>query len=445
MAPYVGISLETFTGIIGTVLAGIALGSWAGGLAADRMDPARLIGPSMIVGGALAWLALPIVRLLGPNVGSGSLGIIVLTTCAFLLPAAVLSAVSPMVAKLRLQSLDDTGFVVGGLSAAGTFGALAGTFITGFVLVSALPTRPIVIGIGALLVVAGFSVDFWLRGQKPTVPLALLLVAAGLLSFPMESPCDHETAYFCVRIIDDADGGSGRSLILDRGRQAFVDLEDPTNLDIRYIRLLAAVAETYDGGPNRVLHVGGGGFSLPRYLHHVDDDVTSLVFEIDADLVQINRDELGLITDDRLQVQTGDARLAMADLSDGEFDLIIGDAFASKTVPWHLTTAEFIDEVDRVLTDDGIYAMNVIDGAENRFARAELATLADQFEHVRVIVPVDGIADNAVNQILLASHQPIPDMTFGADGVLVAGPIEEFIDGQAPLRDDFAPVDQLVL
>ncbi len=44
LAPYVGVSLETYTGIIGTVLAGIAVGAWFGGVAADRIDPRRRPG-----------------------------------------------------------------------------------------------------------------------------------------------------------------------------------------------------------------------------------------------------------------------------------------------------------------------------------------------------------------------------------------------------------------
>ena len=67
MAPYVGISLETFTGIIGTVLAGIAVGAAVGRRLADRRDPRTLIGPALIVGGALAWLSVPIVTGLGPH------------------------------------------------------------------------------------------------------------------------------------------------------------------------------------------------------------------------------------------------------------------------------------------------------------------------------------------------------------------------------------------
>ena len=109
VAPYVGESLETYTGIIGTVLAGIALGSATGGRLSDHYDPRHLVGPTLVLGGALAWLSLPIVAVLGPGVGEGPTAIVVLSVAAFFLPAAVLSAVSPMAAKLRLADLAETG------------------------------------------------------------------------------------------------------------------------------------------------------------------------------------------------------------------------------------------------------------------------------------------------------------------------------------------------
>ena len=62
LAPYVGVSLNTYTGIIGTVLVGIAIGAWLGGVAADRFDPRRLIPLLLIVGGALAIATIPTVR-----------------------------------------------------------------------------------------------------------------------------------------------------------------------------------------------------------------------------------------------------------------------------------------------------------------------------------------------------------------------------------------------
>ena len=64
MAPYVGVSLNTYTGIIGTVLAGISAGTWAGGRAADRFEPRFLLGPILIAGGLLAIATAPLVTFL---------------------------------------------------------------------------------------------------------------------------------------------------------------------------------------------------------------------------------------------------------------------------------------------------------------------------------------------------------------------------------------------
>src|SRR5436190_18486593 len=45
IAPYVGITLETNTAVIGLALTAIALGAWSGGAAADRLSPRSTIGP----------------------------------------------------------------------------------------------------------------------------------------------------------------------------------------------------------------------------------------------------------------------------------------------------------------------------------------------------------------------------------------------------------------
>ena len=61
IAPYVGVTLQTSTAVIGYALAAIALGAWSGGLVADRSDPRRLIPPLMVAGGALVVAVLPLV------------------------------------------------------------------------------------------------------------------------------------------------------------------------------------------------------------------------------------------------------------------------------------------------------------------------------------------------------------------------------------------------
>jgi protein-L-isoaspartate O-methyltransferase len=450
MAPYVGISLSTFTGIIGTVLAGIAVGAGVGGAAADRRDPRTLIGPALIIGGALAWLSVPIVIALGPKMGNGPVAIVILTGAAFFLPVAVLSSISPMVAKLRLANLEETGTVVGGLSAAGTVGALVGTFLTGFVLVAAIPTKTIVIIVGAVLIAAGVGASWWLKRRPPAlagVGLAFLVLWTGVNVGTSQSVCDTETAYYCIRVEVAANNPNARNLYLDRLRHAYVNLDDPTELDVRYVRLFADIAKAMPPGPVDALHIGGGGFSFPEYLDAVRPGSKNRVLEIDGELVKIAKRELGLKESKNLQVDVGDARLALNDVPTNAYDMVVGDAFAGESVPWHLTTAEVMKEVDRTLRPGGILMMNVIDGNHSRFARAELATLQAQFRHVAVILPQGGVPkDVPANQVLIASQAPLPHITIpAADGEIVAGAaVTRYIDGARKLTDDYAPVDQLV-
>lgn len=445
MAPYVGVSLEAFTGIIGTVLAGIALGSAIGGRLADRQDPRRLIGLALLFGGGLTFLSVPIVVSLGPGMSATPVNIVVLTACAFFLPTSVLSSISPMVAKLRLESLEQTGEVVGGLSAAGTVGALVGTFGTGFVFLGLFPIRAIIFVIGAILVASGIIVLLRVARTKPDGFQSSLVAIAAFMCLGIGTDCDVETDYACARIVPDEDRAGGRSLILDRVRHAHVDLNDPTHLEIRYAKLLGAVIDTQPDGALDALHVGGGGFSIPRYLSATRPDSTNLVLEIDPGLVDIARDELGLEDARNLDIRIGDARLEFGELETDGFDVIVGDAFGGDVVPWHLTTTEAVAEYDRLLRTDGIYVMNLIDGETSDFARAQMATLLEHFEHVSVMLPEGDPPGVPYNQILVASDTPVGAITIpdGAGRLVEGADALAYIGDAQVLTDDFAPAEQL--
>jgi MFS family permease len=461
LAPYVGVTLETWTGIIGTILAGIALGTWLGGRLADQVDPRRLLGPLLILGGALTLAVVPMVGIAGGmRLRSDPVGIVTFAALCCFLPAAVLSAVSPTVVKIQLRDLARTGTVVGRLSAIGTVGAIAGTFLTGFVLVAAVPTRPVVIGLGIALVVAGVLLGGWLaRSQR--VLLAVLglatLVIGGAWTIAAPQPCERESAYFCIRVDEGgADGPTVRTLRLDTLRHATVDLEDPTWLGFAYTQAFGDVIDAMGapGSPIDALHLGGGGFTMPRYIEATRPGSRSMVLELDPEVLATARDELGLVTGDDLVVRTGDARIGITEAATDGYDLAVGDAFGGLAVPWHLATRELVAEVERVLRPDGIYILNVIDYPPLRFARAELATLRDVFRHVAVMGPPTlATGRTGGNVILVASDAPLPvdaileaDEARGGGNVLVSDPpdIDEWIGDAHVLTDDFAPVDQLL-
>lgn len=461
LAPYVGVSLTTYTGIIGVILAGIATGAWLGGRLADLHPAARLVGPTLALGGLAAMASVPVVGIVGGlRLGAGVEAIVFLAFAGFVAPAAILSAVAPMIVRATLTDLSTSGTLVGRLSAIGTVGAISGTFLTGFVLLGLVPTRTLIVATGALLVVVGAVAAWWYARAAPAAPLvvlaATLLGGAGVLA---PGPCQRESAYYCIAVEPDPGNPGGRTLVLDRLRHAYVDLDDPRHLEFGYVRRFADAAAPVlaaTDGRADVLHIGGGGFSFPRYLLATAPGSRHTVLELDPVVLATAQRELGLETADALRVVTGDARLSIATRATDAFDLVVGDAFGGLSVPWHLTTAEFLEEVDRVMRPSGRYLMNLIDGPGLRFVRAETATLATRFEHVAVVTSAAAFAGEAGgNVVLVASHEPLDvadlarRIAASADGaitrVLTApADLDAFTAGAPVLTDDFAPVDQLI-
>ncbi|HSM45422.1 MAG TPA: fused MFS/spermidine synthase [Acidimicrobiia bacterium] len=450
LAPYLGVSLEVFTGIIGVILAGISIGAWAGGAAADRGEPGRLLGPLLVSGGLTALLSPLVIDAIGPTLNAGVSSIVLAAAAGFFVPAALLSAVPPVVVKLQLASLDETGRVVGSYSAIGTAGAILGTFATGFVLLAAFPTRPIVTVVGIGITVSGILI--WsLRVRWAVASLVVMGGLAGAL-LGVDGPCEYETTYSCAIVVEDDVRTSGRTLLLDRVRNSYVDLDDPTYLEFRYIELIVDIIEVEGpAGPVNMVSIGGGGFTLPGYIEHTRPGSDNTVLEIDAKLVEIGRDELAL-TDD-IDVVVDDARISIRRVPDAHAEIVIGDAYSGTSVPWHLTTVEFTEEVSRILSPDGVYAMNVIDYDDLDFVRSEAATLREVFPEVALFAPPRYLTGEVGgNYILVAS--PVGIDVAGIEAAIRSRGGEEvgveddalldFIGDATPLTDDFAPVDQML-
>ena len=212
--------------------------------------------------------------------------------------------------------------------------------------------------LGALLVAAGVGLHGWLRARpgQPLTALLLLGLGGAGLTLAVPRPCDVESAYFCAQVLDDLPPCDGRTLYLDTLRHSCVYPDDPTRLDFSYAQImsdvLAAIAP--EGEPLDVVHIGGGGFSLPRYIAATRPGSVNTVYELDPALVEIAEDQLGLELGTDMRVEVGDARLQLRQRATESADVVIGDAFGGLAVPWHLTTVEFVREVERVLRPGGV-------------------------------------------------------------------------------------------
>ena len=451
LAPYAGVTLETFTAIIGVVLAGIAVGTWLGGRLADSgREPAALLGPTMVIGGALAATSVPIVRALGPSMGrAGIPGLVILTGISMLPATAVLSAVSPIVVKTMLSDLNETGTTVGRFSALGTFGALVGTFTSGFLLVASFRTPVIILSVAAMVAALGVAVSFRFgRQARAALLFGALGLGSGVLTLVLASPCDTETAYYCASAVADPERPGSSFLVLDTVTHAYVDPEDPTYLRFTSTRMFAAAIEAMTEGRLDALHIGGGGLTIPGWLSETRPGSTNVVLELDPALMDFVEETYEPAPIDTLLI--GDARTSLPDVGSG-FDVAVGDAFGGLAVPWHLTTVEFISEVADSLKDDGFYIMNVIDHGSFDFLRAELATTQAIFPFAAVVTVPERL-ELGGNFMIVGSFRPIPTEDILTEAglldlellALTGSDLAAFIDNARILTDDYAPVDQLL-
>jgi MFS family permease len=461
VGPYVGVTLQVSSSVIGIALAAIAYGTWLGGRLADPFDPRVLLAPALILGAIGTALTLPLVRWGGEILRGGAApAVLLLAAMAVFLPAFLLSAITPLVVKLQLGDLSRTGQVVGRLSSIGTLGAITATLATGFIFVAAMPTSWILLTLAVLLAVAGLGVGWYLRVELPGKPrtrasLATIgLVGAGLGAVA-PTPCDVETAYHCAQVQNDPSVPGGRTLILNSARHSYVDLNDPEHLEFAYVQWIGAVTDVLrlPGTPISALHLGGGGFTVPEYVAATRPGSDQLVLELDGGLVDLDERELGLRTGPNLRAEIGDARVNLGRQAAGAYDVVVGDAFGHLVVPWHLATREMAAGIARVLTTDGVYAQNVIDYPPGRFIRSELATVADVFPHVALIAPPAALAgETGSNFVIVASQSPLRlDLLRDRLGLvdqpvtLLSGDhLTRYIDDARVLTDDYAPVDQLL-
>ncbi len=458
LAPRIGSSIETYTAAIGVVLAGLAVGAYLGGRAADAFGPRRLVAPVLLVSAALVAFVAPAIDVAAAVMRppSGPVGATILAIAGLLLPSIVLAAATPLAARGSMVSTAGSGSVVGRISAIATVGALIGTFLTGFVLLPVAPVRLILLGAAVVLALTGLAMHVALGrssgGVVTVLGIAVLVaLAVGATATPT---CAPESAYYCIRIGHGVSQPAVRDLVLDDLIHGSIDLDEPARLRLRYLRTMDAIVEGAHPAPRALtaLHIGGGAFALPRHLMAVRPGTTNRVLELDPAIIRVNREILGLTLDEpELSIRVGDARVSLRDEPAGRYDVVLSDVFAARAVPWHLVTLEAIGEVRRTMAPDGIYVANVIDGGELRLLGAYVATLREAFGQVAIawIVVDGGVSGNVI--VAAGDRLPVDAIADSlerdlADPARLATDeeIAAIIDGSPLLTDDYAPTDALI-
>jgi spermidine synthase/MFS family permease len=492
LAQVLGVSLYTWTGVIGVMLAGTATGNWLGGILADRAarraDPLAgrqrlavcLILAAMAAAGVILLFAIGtsvLERSVMEPEQASALGRVLLksdlvaqvllwTFCLFFLPMLLLGTVSPQVIRLAVPDVAHAGRVAGRVYAWSTVGAIVGTSVTGFVLVSTVGVLRVILLAAALPALAAlFALRVW---QRPVLlyaqSIALGCVIGGfILSSHLDGRIVRETNYYTIAVVVEEDEPELRTLMLDRLIHSVVNVEDPNFIyydhEQTQMELLRAIADAHPR-EQRVLVIGGGGYTFPRAARTQMPTARMEVVEIDPGVTAVAYSHLGL--DPRLDIATYhlDGRQFVAERAErGAYHLVVLDAVNDLSVPYHLLTREFNTAVQTTLAPDGVYLVTVIDHLEDgKLWRATFHTLRQTFPHVELL-STDAKYDSQNRQVYVfyAANQPLDldalRTKLKRQGVeneythrLPPGEIERLL-GKYPavvLTDQYAPVDNLM-
>lgn len=270
------------------------------------------------------------------------------------------------------------------------------------------------------------------RGPDPVLP-------------PGPTPVGGGTA----ELLGDADRDGSWVLVLEGTPQSHVDLDDPTHLEFEYVRRMGHVLDLAapPGEPLDVVHLGGGGLTLPRYVAVTRPGSRQRVVELDERLTELVREHLPLPRGARVRVRAADARAGLSALPPASADVVLTDVFAGARTPAHLTTVEFQREVRRVLRPGGVCAANVADGPPLAFARAQVATLKAVFADVALVAEPGTLRGRRFgNLVAVASDVPLPvaALTRRCAGdpmparVVEGGDLDRFAGKARPVTDDVA-------
>jgi hypothetical protein len=231
---------------------------------------------------------------------------------------------------------------------------------------------------------------------------------------------------------------SGRLLRQDGMEASYVDLADPSHLEFDYMRWIRLVLRA--AGAKRVLHVGGGACALARALAAEDPSGRQEVCEVDADVLAIAREHLGLRRAPGLHVRRAEGRAYIAAQGARSWDAIVIDAFVGAAVPRRLITSQALADAARVAP---LTLVNVVDDRSAREVRRVAAGLSGAYPSVwalgsRVgnLVLVGCTQEPSLDRIAaLAARDRTPARVSGPDAIarLIAGTVA-LDDDQLPLR-----------
>ena len=484
IARSVGSSLYTWTSIVGVVLAGLSIGNYLGGRAADcyharralavlfGLSSAACIGIVVVNNMVSEWMWLW--RLSWPGHVFLHVGLVLL------LPSALLGAVNPIAAKMALDQGLATGRTIGSIYAWAAAGAIVGTLLAGFFLIVTFGGTAILWFLGAAMLAMAllYWISCWAMYLWAMVFAALATMGmagdewaceTGTAALLREKPdpnvvYEAQTLYGRVAVRRIAERPDTRAFVQDKLTRSEMALNDVTHLRSFYQRVCAGLTHGWSRNKKNpsMLVLGAGGYALPRYLRAAWPGSRLEVVEIDPGVTKAATEAFGLDENAAFETICMDARGYVDRRLKGQrtgktpqrYDFIYEDILDDCAVPFPLVTKEFNDKIAGLLAEDGVYMVHLVDTpTEGRLLGAVVNTMRETFPQVCVITGQAEVQSPGGVAVVVAARRVLDPQAIleGFSGhlrfsVLSSSQVDDLRQrcGGVVLTDDYAPVGNLL-
>ncbi|MBQ9199322.1 MAG: fused MFS/spermidine synthase [Lachnospiraceae bacterium] len=418
LAPYFSSSQIVWTIIIGTIMIAMALGNIYGGRFADKNpNPDKLYGRIII---AAVWIAaIPVLgkyiiigisALLIFTVNNNFLIIAAFAACMviFVFPLFLLGTVTPSLVKYTVDSLDDSGKVVGSLNASNTIGSIIGTFVPTFISIPAVGTSVtflIFSGILLLLAVIYFaSSKIFVKKLPVGIVLFIICCITGhdtsFAFWQKDLIYEGESVYNYLQVYEDDESVVLSTNVLFGVQSVYQKEKALTGMYYDY-----AMAAPYMAGVNEektldVLILGMGTGTYATQCNRYFDGMNIEGVEIDDRITSLSREYFELPYD--IKVTTYDGR-AFLNAVDDKYDIIMVDAYQDITIPFQMSSKEFFMLVRTHLKNNGVMVvnMNMRGTKEGNINQYLSDTISSVFSEVYTVD-----VEHSTNRELFASNNP---------------------------------------
>lgn len=410
LTPLFGVGLYVWSALLGVTLGSLALGYYVGGVLADTRSKFAL--PVQLIAAGLLLSMTPFARvplLLALSGMEPRLGALTAATLLFGPTLCVLGMVSTTAVKLAIQASHGTGRAAGRVYALSTIGSLLGTLAAGFWFVPNYPVTHILMGTAAMLMLVGVSGLRAARRLTAGLGVVGLMVLLGVIPEPtvegsVEIVARRQTPYGSVAVVRDAKHGT--ALTMMKADHSLIGAQWATGEPaFAFVHILEA-GRLARPMASRALVIGLGIGSAATALANAGMIVD--IVELDPAVVDLAQEHFGFVPNG--DVFTEDARTLIG-RTDRRYDLIIHDTFTGGVTPEHLLSLEVMQQLSKLLTQNGVLTLNVVGAVTGPLSAATLAvrrTMGEAFAHVRAFRdgPIKG--DNELhNTIFFASEGPI--------------------------------------